>query len=579
VGHSDESLCIAGMLAWSASRVATLALDGPGDSMAGFFIFPIAFQCVALAAMVMIGPASMRSRCSEMQLAFPIDARTWVALRLGACALVGWLPLAIAALVYTTIVGTDILHEPTFMIMPAAAAAWAAWISACFAWRPERSRIDSPRALATLVTLGVGLMALAFWRPMISLPVSLAATATAGVCIWRGLPRALLLVATSAAAGTVADGSTGRGAESIAAGRDVRPRGLHFWLARSTVLQPRALVLFVAGAFMAATAHGATSAFLWFGPYAVGMAMFCATRILRETDHLPIPRARIAPWVFLPAGIALVGGMLCGSFYQPLTSAEMREHVDMVGTGPRLAGKVARQQSIQVPGSLCRFTVSDEVREIRSPWGEVARVEPPRVLPGLPLRIVNPYAIDSESSIDFVAWQLARALHAAHGVEVDADSLRDEYLGVLEGRVIGPFFGQRFVTAHPALDRPARPGLATAAGLIGVLLWLAAGALVTRRGVPPRDRAGWKRRRAATLAMYGAGLAALAVTMFPFLLGLHYPSLPLVAGATLVDLTGGHLWRVVLLTAVIAGAGYAWLGRRFERMEVPPSLPRPYVFR
>ena len=70
------------------------------------------------------------------------------------------------------------------------------------------------------------------------------------------------------------------------------------------------------------------------------------------------------------------------------------------------------------------------------------------------------------------------------------------------------------------------------------------------------------------------------MTLFaPFLLGSRFPSLQLVAGATLADVTAGHLWGVALLTLVIAVAGYVWLAQRFDRMEVPPPLPKPYLLR
>jgi hypothetical protein len=554
-----------------------------GDSEVWKSVLPVLvvaplIQVLMLSWITAIGGwAGVRNRAGELQLTLPVPLRTLVGLRMLALLLVGWLPLAITAAAMLLGVHVPGAREVMLRAAGASALAWAAWVALCFAWRPARPRLDSLPAFLAISASGLGLAWTALQAPAIAAPVALLLLAVAGTAAWRGVPAVMELHGAAS--------ERTRAREATAAGTSFRgaERSLRGWIARRTLLLGRNVALLFGATFMTFSIvgdDGFVHSNLAFAIFFAGLYVANSTRVLRDVAHLPIPRTRLTRWVLLPPLIAILAGF-CGILVARALDpgAHWATEVDLLRRrGAAAEGSQSPGQRLQVPGALMRPVLGLEPFVVTAPSGESATLVPEPLVPGLPLAFANPYDIAPDSSIDFVAWQLSRAVRAAYGVQVEPDELRERYLSVLDGRVIGPFFDQRFQDDHPEILGVARPGLVGWGLALIVLGWLLAGWWTTRPNVPAGDRAGWWRGRAwVWLLELAAALGLLAIVFGPFQWKQRLPGVQDSLAAALVGALGGHEWVLPSIAAVVAVLGYAWLARRLARMEVPPALKRTWV--
>jgi hypothetical protein len=350
--------------------------------------------------------------------------------------------------------------------------------------------------------------------------------------------------------------------------------GQRIWIARRTCLLGRNVALLGAAAIMCFSGvedDGPVSITILVALCFVAAAASNSLRVLRDVGHLPIPRARLAPWVLLPPLGALLAGFAGIALRQHLDpGVDRAEEVDLRSRGEH-------SERVSVPGALLVPVLGREPLVVTAPWGESAALRPEPLVPGSPLAFANPYDIAPDSSLDFVAWQLSRAVRAAHGVEVAPEELRERYLSMLDGRVIGPFFGQRLRRDHPELERVARPGRVGWMAVTVVLGWLLACAFATRGNVPPPDRTAWRRaRRRVYACSVAAGVLLVLLLVLPFAQVGRLDGVQDALAGALVRAVGGNEWIVPAAAVALAIAGYRWLARRFARLEVPPPLKRTW---
>jgi hypothetical protein len=459
------------------------------------------------------------------------------------------------------------------------ALAWAAWVAACFAWKPARPRLDSLPAFVAITVAGLALAWTALLAPTIGAPIALGVVVVAGFTAWRGVPAVMELHGAEAPAG--------RAHEERGAAPTRRPASsLRAWIAWRTCLLGRNVALLAATAFLTFLLvgdDGPMRAEPFLAIFFTGMVVMHSTRVLRDVGHLPIARRRLAAWVLLPPLLAMGLGFLGAlAAWELDPGTHWAQQVDLAKQRRAGESKDAASDHVMVPGALLRPVLFPARRSgsfvVTAPWGESATLRFEPLLPGLPLAFANPYDITPESSIDFVAWQLSRAVRDAYGAEVAPEEIRERYLSVLQGRVIGPFFDQRFGEDHPEIDHVDRPGaVGWSLGLL-VLVWLVAGWWGTGAGVPPADRIRWERSRrwVRTLQITG-GLVVLGLVFGPSAWHRRLPGVEDSLAAALVRAVGGSEWVIPVAALVLAAAGYAWLARRFERMEVPPALQRTWI--
>jgi len=530
-------------------------------------------QIATLLMIVLVAANGIRTRVSELQLSLPVPARTWIATRvLSLCAL-GVVTLGAAAATGALLIDSPDATRAFLVHVAGFALTWVAWVLACFAIDPDRPRFSS-------TPFFVGVCVVAFFLALGSqafppggITCALAAIAVLGASLWRRVPERMWLEAPASSPRERADSDV-----ETRAPRDP----LAAWIRRRTIGEKPVLVLCIALVFFGLLLWASSTSTLVFGallPLWFVSMILQASQVLRDVGHLPVTRRRLAPWVLLPGIVSLSSGVLLAEGILRLDrSPSYRQRVDLVRADRDGESEL---ETTQVPSFLFDLTWGEETVTVTAPDGESAELTSHPLIPGLPLGFLNPYSFEEHNSKAFVAWQLARAVKDAYGLDVDPAELDEEYLSMLEGRVIGPFFATRFADDHgePKLQRPS--SYVFVGVLFGLSFWAGAGLWALRRNVPAANERAYRRRRFRLVTTWGLFVVAFFVAVCtPFLShvdGVRRPDLRF-ALAGWID--GGPLDRpwlqaVAVLAATIAI--YLVLERRFERLEVPPELPKPWA--
>jgi len=141
---------------------------------------------------------------------------------------------------------------------------------------------------------------------------------------------------------------------------------------------------------------------------------------LHKVDHLPISRGLLMRWLLVPNLVALLAGGFIGTVFD--LARERGESIAFENDATQ------DHSGLLVPVDLWRPVWGGEPPTVTAPWGETRSLVIQQVIKGLPLHLVKPFTTEPGASADFVAWQIARATEAAHGVELDPDEVRDSYL-------------------------------------------------------------------------------------------------------------------------------------------------------
>lgn len=315
--------------------------------------------------------------------------------------------------------------------------------------------------------------------------------------------------------------------------------------------------------------------------YLLGSLPRLALRGLHGVDNLPLSRRQLFPYVALPTLIWLVVCVVAGSLTHGrfVTGYLRHEPVDLTMENDlTMDGRDEYYYQVLVPAWNWRLELGRGPAPIRAPWGEEISPTLRLPFPRLPIHLYNPYEVGAKSSIEFVSWQLSRAVKDVYGAHISPEDLRERYLEVRYG-VIGvrqrkyalqelrnhPYrerleYGTPFLVREddPELKVLGPPNTLATAFLLCVLAW----AFILSVSLSLN---GWRRMATAVLI----GVSGYAVVFFVFLHDVDEP----VWGAAFRFLAeslpenGLFCWVMVLLVGI---AIYLLLERLFSEMEIRP---------
>ncbi len=289
---------------------------------------------------------------------------------------------------------------------------------------------------------------------------------------------------------------------------------------------------------------------------------------LHPLDALPIARKQLFAHLMLPGMVFLALGYGASEIVVALKNVE--------GESIRFWEKDAHYY-LSIPMEKCEISWDGSPRVNISPAGETHDAWSTSVTEAAPITIYSPFSTPPGSSIDFVAWQLSRAVEAVYGEIIHPEELAAAYLEIDETGGVAPRGGMLTIHAdHPEFRRIGVRGMFPFAFVLAIVPYLLL-ALVYFRAFRP-----------------GAGSARPKWTMVAILaatFGLHM----------LVNLGGVAKWFNIwsatafveilmrhATNAILGGAPTVWflcgiaivvvyklVERGFERMEFPLPARKP----
>jgi hypothetical protein len=317
----------------------------------------------------------------------------------------------------------------------------------------------------------------------------------------------------------------------------------------------------------------AMSAFVVFCFLAAPMAQ------LHMIDALPVSRRLLFCLLILPPlGIFALGygaGRIVVAVREdPATSIEFQREASRLGPPyPEEAPMV------RVPVAFFGIAWDGRPPPNEAPWGESQPAWRIPLYEGSRAVLYSPFSTLADSSPEFAALQISRAVEAVFGETVAPAEVLDRYLKINDGAVVGwkdggSAFRERYLGRERRIDIPVFPLVFAAMGLL-YLVYASLYARGFRATVSDRSR----------LVVYFAILAfAMLLYLAPFvplMLRLVRDWVPIGAGKVLVRqaieaLPAGGL--VVSLACFLLLLGGYWVAQnRFERIEIPVPRPKPEV--
>ena len=416
------------------------------------------------------------------------------------------------------------------------------------------------------------------------------ALAPVGLAVWlarrvyRRIPPVFSVVGADphAAAALPRDRADERVGAISSTGVDVRPAGSagafrrHRFIARVVwewwwILY--FLLLLALGALLAdvpyrwtgdADARFANISIIW---YMLFVSIAPAMKRLHKVDPLPISRRTLLAHLMIPGVMCLVVAYgasesafhLWGSTKEEIRFREAESHYYLF-----------------VPLEVCELSWGDPPANT-APWGESHEAWSTQLTRGVPLRVYSPFSTPPGSSIDFVSWQIERAVRAVYGVSIPGDEIKERYLATDEADRVVPRAGRLSIRADRAgLTPRGRGRIFPFAMLLAVVpaLLLAAGYFRTFHS----DH-GQFARVATAVAILGV---TLTIHIAVYALGIAgAASLPSWTGVVKIlarhtaDAVPGGVPVLWVISALLLAGGYRIAERGFERIEVPPSRRKP----
>lgn len=283
-------------------------------------------------------------------------------------------------------------------------------------------------------------------------------------------------------------------------------------------------------------------------------------------DSLPISRRRVWNVLVIPYVAALLAGYGLGM-------AVVALRADTAGKGEVihfLQGKSDGNTYLYVPASAMKIAWDSEVPKTTSPWGETHEAWSRPLHRWSRVRVYSPYHTPPGSSLEFVAWQISRAVEAVYGEALNLDEIASRYLETRADGSVG-LRGERLTIQkdNPHLRRiphggPVFPFLM---GSVFVL-WMLASIVymqTLRAGVTKRTQA---------LVMWALMAAMLLWWFVPFVLAVTHVADPEIVTGFLVIVfgrIGASAWATLLVwgaAIALSAAAYAFASGRFVRVEV-----------
>jgi len=133
----------------------------------------------------------------------------------------------------------------------------------------------------------------------------------------------------------------------------------------------------------------------------------------------PVSRLRIFNILVAAALLPLVSGFVLGSLGR-MAWGESPPGVTF--------GTVSCCGVIEVPFENWKISWDGPAPPSTAPWGEAAEPREFPLVRGKPAVLYKPYPIAPESTVDFAAWQISRAVAEVHGLQLSYQEIRDRYL-------------------------------------------------------------------------------------------------------------------------------------------------------
>jgi hypothetical protein len=317
----------------------------------------------------------------------------------------------------------------------------------------------------------------------------------------------------------------------------------------------------------------AMSAFVLFCFLAAPMAQ------LHIVDALPVSRKLLFGFLILPPlGVFALGygagRIAVAAREDPTTSIEFQQDASRLGPPyPEEAPMV------RVPVEFFGIAWDGQPPANDSPWGESQPAWRIPLYEGSRAVLYSPFSTLADSSPEFAALQISRAVEAVFGETVAPGEILDRYLEVDGGKIVGwkdegSTFRERYLERERRVDIPVFPLVFAAMGLL-YLVYVSLYARGFRAIVSDRSR----------LVVYFAIMAfALGLYIAPFvplLLRLTRDWVPIGAAKILLRQAieplpaGGFVVRLACFLLLLGGY---WLAQnRFERIEIPVPRQKPEI--
>ncbi len=540
----------------------------------------------SIALFLCLGPT--RRRCRPLDLALPVSARRLRAIHLAsvvlAAAAVAAAYVAVLALFRGPLAGRASLDMDVGRLALLLGAGILLAVVLLDAFRPSLALVPATPGYVAWVAVVLGgtaaLLAALSGAPS-ALAIAPAVGAAAGAwALFRVAPGVFSLVSAEPE-GEEREATAGSAAAHGAEGAGTSGRALVRTLLRLLPLGPKAAALLPFVALLGVVIGGGLGALLgdpdagvlrlWQVPLA-GYLLFVAWSLglesLHVLDPLPLRRRALFALLALPPLLVFVLGYAAGAALE--RRAEVRR--EPVGFVETRSGR-----SFDVPLRFYALAPDGNPPPVESPWGETFAPKPryPSVLWSR-AALYNPFSFGPDSSREFAALQISRAVAAVCGARVPAKEIADRHLtSDAEGRVAPREGGLALKRDRPELAPRARGPLAILMLPLAACPWLLLLGLLLRAYrpcVPESARFGiyFGIVGAFLVGMIGLAAAMIAGALRPpvaqalvEMAAARVGSSPLAAAAA---------WAVC---AALVAAAYRIAEAQFVRMEIPA---RPVIY-
>ncbi|MCP4292560.1 MAG: hypothetical protein GY780_12090 [bacterium] len=165
------------------------------------------------------------------------------------------------------------------------------------------------------------------------------------------------------------------------------------------------------------------------------------TEKLHLLDFLPVARRTMLSWLVWPVVITLALGYGFGQ-NQAAKSKASTEPLSFVNEDSGYG--------LKVPARCFRLIRSAEAPFVTSPSGETHQADSVVAVKGLPWLFYKPYSTPKGASLDYVAWQMSRAIENVFGEQVSPQEISDQYLEIdSQGHVKSLSRGLNLKADHP----------------------------------------------------------------------------------------------------------------------------------
>jgi hypothetical protein len=283
---------------------------------------------------------------------------------------------------------------------------------------------------------------------------------------------------------------------------------------------------------------------------------------LYRVDHLPVSRRRLLLWLTMP-------GLICVSLGY-ITSQSFLNRSQLANEQIRFVNE-EENYGLKVPVEFFNLSATGDVPPIFDPQGEEAEAFSVPVMKGLPWRLWKAHTTPNGMGMEFVAWQISRAVEALYGAQIPPAEIQDRYLEIgPAGRVVVREPGLTLQADYPDLRSAYRgPVYPLLVGSICIVYLLVLGLFFSffRAGVTIKK---------GRIAFWGlmVGLFALHIGVYATLI-IGWTEDWILTGALLsvarsAAATGvGSQALIWFCFAVLAGLSWVWMERRFAAVEAP----------